>query len=101
MAGSTWGVGMTAYIPLFETCSMYDDPDGCWDRYAFYVGIFVLWGISSTLFGFASSTVIQHINTVFRVTAMSIIVGTSILSISTGVPIYEAPPSNIDPSTMD
>ena len=32
---------------------------------------------------------------------MSIIVGTSIASLATGVPIYDAPPSNIDPTVLD
>ena len=54
-AGSTWGVGMTAYMPFFDTCSMYEDPDGCWNRYAFYMSIFVGWGVVSTFYELAAS----------------------------------------------
>ena len=57
-AGSTWGVGMTAYMPLFEQCSMYEEPDACWHRYAFYMMIYVAWGIASTFYDFASSVLI-------------------------------------------
>lgn len=101
ISASSWGVGMAAYIPLFDTCSMYEDADGCWSRYAFWVVLWAVWGVLSTHFGLASSNVIGHINTVARFTAMLIMIGTSILSLSTEIPIYEAPPSTIEPTVTD
>ncbi len=82
---------ITANVPIFETCSMYDDPDGCWTRYLFYLGLYMVFAISATLKGTAKSPFIQMFTTVSRVVLIALLTAVCAHAMMLDVKIWKEP----------
>jgi amino acid permease len=83
-----FATSFAANLPIFETCSMYEDSDSCWSRYLVYAGIYIVAGISLTLKGLNESKAMNIFATVCRLGIIVLVVATSILSMMIDEPIW-------------
>jgi hypothetical protein len=65
---------LAANLPIFETCSMYEDGPGCWSRYMVYHIAISVFAIGATVKGAAASSASTWFSTVSRLLLMALIV---------------------------
>jgi hypothetical protein len=83
------GVLFAANSPIFETCDMYEDSNGCFTRYIFYLTTYCIFGIGATLYGMGTSKCMTQFSAICRFGLIAILITICAYSFVAGEPIME------------